>query len=186
MEREMCTYLDWELTAVDPILSNFEKAVKEDFQEDRDRRTYPNYPTTFVSKRAARAEASTSNTPFDEKSHHDTTSPVPGFGQNQRNSPSAIKPPGVPGTPIKIPWSADPNTPDTPSSTFSNTTSPTSSGSPATPVDAEPNPKIHDVETSPNFGLTEGAHVTHPLKPKMFAFAVPSGCDSDVLMAQRD
>jgi len=174
MEREMCTYLDWELTVDDPILSNFEKAVKEDFREDKDRRTYPNYPTTFVSKRAARAEASTSNTPFDEKSH--TTSPVPGFGQKQPNSPSAVKPPGVPGTPTKVPWGADPNTPDTPSPTFSNTTSPTSSGSPATPVGGpETNPKIRGVDTSPNFGLTEGVHVTHPLKPKMFAFAVPSG-----------
>ena len=58
MEREMCTYLDWELTVDNPILSNFEDAIKVDFGEDKDRRSYPNYPTTFVSKRAARAEQS--------------------------------------------------------------------------------------------------------------------------------
>ena len=28
MEREMCNYLDWELTVDDPILTNFEQAVK--------------------------------------------------------------------------------------------------------------------------------------------------------------
>jgi hypothetical protein len=174
MEREMCTYLDWELTVDDPILSNFENAVKTDFREDKEKRSYPNYPTTFVSKRAARAEASTSNTPVDEKSN--TTSPVPGFGQN-RNSPTTVKPPGALGTPTKPTWGADPNTPDTPSPTFSNTTSPTSSGSPATPVGGpEINPKIRGVDTSPIFGPSEGGvPVTHPLKPKMFAFAVPSG-----------
>lgn len=173
MEREMCTYLDWELTVDDPILSNFQSAVKDDFREDKDKRTYPNYPTTFVSKRAARAEASTSNTPFDEKSN--TTSPVPGFGQN-RNTPT-VKTPGAPGTPTNAAWGPDPNTPDTPSPTFSNATSPTSSGSPATPVGGpEINPKIRGIDSSPNFGPTEGGvPVTHPLKPKMFAFAVPSG-----------
>ncbi|KJA15731.1 hypothetical protein HYPSUDRAFT_112001, partial [Hypholoma sublateritium FD-334 SS-4] len=49
MECEMCNYLDWELTVNDPILSNFEHVVKEDFGETRS--TYPNYPITFVSKR---------------------------------------------------------------------------------------------------------------------------------------
>jgi hypothetical protein len=59
MEREMCTYLDWELTVDDPILTNFQKAVKSDFGKQKS--VYPNYPTMFVSKRAARAEASTKN-----------------------------------------------------------------------------------------------------------------------------
>ncbi|KAF8911483.1 hypothetical protein CPB84DRAFT_1761932 [Gymnopilus junonius] len=167
MEREMCTYLDWELTVDNPILSNFENAVKNDFREDKDRRSYPNYPTTFVSKRAAKAEASKSNTPFDPNSN--TTSPVPGFAG--QNSPT-------PGTPAKASW--DPNTPDTPSPTFTNATSPASSGSPATPVGGpETNPKIRGVDTSPNFGPVEGGggqiSAPHPLKPKMFAFAVPSG-----------
>ena len=59
MEREMCNYLEWELTAANPMLSSFETAVKRDFREQKP--TYPIYPTSFVSKRAARAEASTSN-----------------------------------------------------------------------------------------------------------------------------
>jgi hypothetical protein len=170
MEREMCNYLDWELTVDDPILTNFELAVKSDFRETRP--TYPNYPTTFVSKRAARAEASTSNTPFDEKSN--TTSPVPGFATRQ-NSASSTK--TALSTPSTASWSTDSTTPDTPSPSFSNSASPTSSGSPATPVGGpETNPKIRGVDSSPGFGPTEGLPSTvHPLKPKMFAFAIPSG-----------
>jgi len=170
MEREMCNYLDWELTVDDPILTNFEKAVKADFGEHKP--AYPNYPTTFVSKRAARAEASTSNTPFDEKST--TTSPVPGFGNNKRPIPNVKL--GAPGTPTKASWGAGPSTPDTPSPSYSHSASPTSSGSPATPVGGqETNPKIRGVDTSPGFGLVEGVPAAHPLKPKMFAFATPSG-----------
>ncbi|PPQ76875.1 hypothetical protein CVT26_001466 [Gymnopilus dilepis] len=110
MERDMCTYLDWELTVDNPILSNFEDTIKVDFGEDKDRRSYPIYPTTFVSKQAERAEQSKSNTPFDEKSS--STSPVPGFPGH--NSPT-------PGTPTKTPWD---NAPETPSPTYSNATSP--------------------------------------------------------------
>ncbi|PPR07088.1 hypothetical protein CVT26_005305 [Gymnopilus dilepis] len=117
MEREMCTYLDWELTVDNRILSNFEDALK-----------------------AARAEQSKSNTPFDEKSS--STSPVP--GSPGHNSPT-------PGAPTKTPWV---NAPETPSPTYSSTTSPASSGSPATPVGGpETNPKIRGIDTLPEFGL---------------------------------
>ncbi|KIK67502.1 hypothetical protein GYMLUDRAFT_121907, partial [Collybiopsis luxurians FD-317 M1] len=61
MEREMCNYLDWELTVDNPILSNFQHMVKEDFKSPQG--LYPTYPLKLVSKRAARAAASTSNTP---------------------------------------------------------------------------------------------------------------------------
>jgi hypothetical protein len=168
MEREMCNYLEWELTAANPMLSTFEMAVKKDFSEQK--QLYPTYPTSFVSKRAARAEASTSNSPFQE--HSSTSSPVPGFTQK---GPSAAK--IKPGTPTKGSWSSDHNSPDTPSPTFSHTTSPASSGSPATPVGGGPdsNPKIRGVDLSPVFGVTEGSHTSHPLKSKMFAFAIPSG-----------
>ena len=99
MEREMCPYLDWELTVDNRILPNFEDAIKVDFGEDKDRRSYPIYPTTCVSKQATRAEQSKSNMPFDEKSS--STSPVPGFPGH--NSPTL-------GTPTKTPWD---NTPET-------------------------------------------------------------------------
>jgi hypothetical protein len=170
MEREMCTYLDWELTVDDPILSNFEKVVRQDFKENRP--SYPNYPTVFVSRRALRAVASQSNTPFDEKSN--TTSPVPGFGSTpSKGSSTPVKMSGNPGTPTKV-WQ-DPNPPDTPSPSFSNS-SPTSSASPATPMGGpETNAKIRGVDISPSFGVSDISHPVHPLKTKMFAFAVPSG-----------
>ena len=64
----MCNYLEWELTAANPMLSLFETDVKEDFREQKS--SYPTYPTSFVSKCAARAEASTSNSPFQERHLH--------------------------------------------------------------------------------------------------------------------
>ncbi|KAF8161279.1 hypothetical protein B0H34DRAFT_373641 [Crassisporium funariophilum] len=172
MEREMCNYLDWELTADDPILSDFDVAVRRDFGETKP--TYPNYPTSFVSKRAARAEESTSNTPFEE--HSSTTSPVPGFTTPKRGAVT-VKTQGGSGTPVKAAWGSDPNTPETPSPSYSNAASPTSSGSPATPVGGvDSNAKIRGVDTSPNFGVVEGhPNAVHPLKSKMFAFAIPSG-----------
>lgn len=161
MEREMCNYLEWELTAANPMLSSFETAVK-DFREQKP--SYPTYPTSFVSKRAAR-EAST---PFQEQSS--TSSPVPGFTQN---GASAAKP----GTPTKVSWGSDPHMLDTPSPTYSHASSPASTpGSPATPVGGpDPNPKIRGVDHSPAFGVIERFYTTHPLKSKMFAFAIPSG-----------
>lgn len=57
MERELWNYLEWELTAANPMLSSFEMAVKRDFHTQK--LTYLTYLTSFVSKRAARAEAST-------------------------------------------------------------------------------------------------------------------------------
>ncbi|KAF9047404.1 hypothetical protein BJ165DRAFT_1403129 [Panaeolus papilionaceus] len=162
MEREMCNYLDWELTADDPILSNFEKAVRADFREAR--QPFPNYPTTFVSKRAQRAEHSSSSTPIQVTS---TSSPVPGFSQTSKSQSS---------TPQKQSSWHEHNTPDTPSPSFSNSTSPMSSGSPATPVGGpEINAKIRGIDTSPIFGITDAPPNAHPLKPKMFAFAAPSG-----------
>jgi hypothetical protein len=168
MEREMCNYLDWELTVDEPILSTFENMVRQDFKETKP--SYPNYPTVLVSKRALRAAASQSNTPLDEKST--TTSPVPGFGS--KGSPAPTKPSTNPSTPTKV-WQ-DPTTPDTPSPSFSNSTSPTSSASPATPLGGpESSAKIRGVDPSPSFGVTDITHAVHPLKTKMFAFAVPTG-----------
>ena len=166
MEREMCNYLEWELTAANPMLSTFETAVRRDFREQKP--VYPTYPTSFVSKRAARAEASTSNSPFQEQSS--TSSPVPGFTQN--GPPNA-----KPGTPTsKGSWNSDTHMLDTPSPTFSHTSSPKTPGSPLTPVGGtDPNPKIRGVDQSPAFGVIERFHNTHPLKTKMFAFAIPSG-----------
>jgi|SRR5271170_2278505 len=49
MEREMCSYLEWELTVDNPILSNFETMVKRDFPQSG---PYPTYSLQMVSKKA--------------------------------------------------------------------------------------------------------------------------------------
>jgi hypothetical protein len=119
----------------------------------------------------------TSNSPFQEQSS--TSRPVPGFTQNG--------PPGAkPGTPTKGPWNPDTHMLDTPSPTFSHTpSSPKTPGSPVTPINGtDPNPKIRGVNQleSPAFGVIERFHnTTHPLKTKMFAFAIPSAIQVVIL-----
>ncbi|KAG2015595.1 hypothetical protein CC2G_008852 [Coprinopsis cinerea AmutBmut pab1-1] len=164
MEREMCGYLEWELTVDNPILANFEAAVRADFSEDK--KSYPNYPLTSVSKRAARAAASASATPVPEPDV--TTNAIPNFGGQYRHSPSAriqaSKPSPTRSTPS-----------GTPSPTYSASTCPASSASPQTPVGPEDNSaRIHGVDDSPGFAVVEVHPQVHPLKGQMFAFALPS------------
>ena len=94
---------------------------------------------------------------------------MPGFTQN-----GAIG--AKPGTPTKGPWNPDTHMLDTPSPTFSHTSSPKTPGSPVTPMNGtDPNPKIRGVDRSTAFGVIERFHNTHPLKTKMFVFAITSG-----------
>jgi hypothetical protein len=166
MEREMCSYLEWELTVDNPILSNFEDMVIRDFSSPEG--PYPSYPLTLVSKRAAKAATSTSATPVPEP--HPTTSPIPMFGQQRNPTPAK-----QPATPNSTSSRGTPGTPDTPSSSYSNTTSPASSASPATPVGiVDFSAKIRGYDSSPSFAISEVMPQVHPLKTKMFAFAIPS------------
>jgi len=180
MEREMCNYLDWELTVDNPILANFEAMVQRDFPPGS-KGPYPTYSLHMVSKRAAKAAASASNTPIPEP--NSTTSPIPSFGQQRQATPTkpypAPPPPIVPPPPFYKKSSSSPMTPDTPTHSHSNSTSPASSISPPTPtgpVDltaAIHDPKSH-YETSPGLSLSSEFVPTHPLKSKMFAFAIPA------------
>ena len=61
MEREMCSYLDWELNVDGNTMTSFIHAVKKDFSQERE--SYPTYPVEIVSKLPSRAAASTSATP---------------------------------------------------------------------------------------------------------------------------
>ncbi|KJA13190.1 hypothetical protein HYPSUDRAFT_108914, partial [Hypholoma sublateritium FD-334 SS-4] len=47
MEREICKYLDWEITVSSLILSSFEKKIRANFWEMQS--TYPDYAAAFVS-----------------------------------------------------------------------------------------------------------------------------------------
>ncbi|KAJ7782717.1 hypothetical protein B0H16DRAFT_1494079 [Mycena metata] len=171
MEREMCNYLDWELTVDNPILANFEAMVQRDFPPGS-KGPYPTYSLHMVSKRAAKAAASTSATPIPEP--NSTTSPIPAFGQQRQATPTKAYP--APPPPIVPPplykKSTSPMTPDTPPHSYSNTTSPASSISPPTPTGpVDLSARIHE---SPPLTLAGELPPIHPLKNKMFAFAIPA------------
>ena len=174
MEREMCGYLDWEINVDNEILSKFESALLRDFGVDREE--YPNYPNEMVSRRAAKAAASTSNTPVPEP--NSTTSPVPGFGKSPSKSQSPQCESSSPSTsrtssPSSASWAGS-STPDTPPSSLSSSSSPMSTGSPRTPNNDEiSHPHIKGVDHFFPFKIDQ-VPVVHPLKGNMFALAMPS------------
>ncbi|THV05138.1 hypothetical protein K435DRAFT_826620 [Dendrothele bispora CBS 962.96] len=163
MEREMCNYLDWELTVDNPILSNFEARVTEDFRSSQG--PYPTYSLQMVSKRVipkstdSRSATPTISEPAPTPS---SSSPIPSFGQRHASPPSGSSP-----------YAGSPVSPDTPSASYSNTTSPASSASPVTPISHEDlNAKIY----SPSlFSVSEMMPTAHPLKTQMFA--IPMGAE---------
>jgi hypothetical protein len=181
MEREMCSYLDWELTVDNPILENFENMVRHDFAAKSTK--YPTYSLQMVSKRAAKAAASASATPIPDP--HPTTSPIPMFGQRYQTPTKAVEqqqppPPQRLDTTMASATGSYPNspmTPSTPSASYSNNTSPAPSVSPQTPVGPVDNTARIYTETSPKYHLAVEQSIhhghTHPLKGKMFASAVP-------------
>ncbi|KAG6920192.1 hypothetical protein DXG01_004961 [Tephrocybe rancida] len=162
MEREMCNYLEWELSVDNAILDNFETRLREDYKSPSG--PYPSYPLSMVSKRAAKAASSTTSTPVPEPNA--TTSPIPNFGNQRQQTPPSTAQPAIPT------WSA--RSPQTPSPSFSNSTSPASSASPATPVGGEDySARVQGLD-SPIFSLTLVLPPVHPLKSQMSAHAVPS------------
>jgi len=168
MEREMCGYLEWELTVDNAILTHFEKKLRDDFRNPQG--PYPSYPLTMVSRRAAKAAASASSTPMPEP--NSTTSPIPTFGQQRHPTPS--RPQQGAGSPRSASSWGSP-APATPSPSHSNTTSPASSGSPATPVGGDDyHAKVRGFDSPPVFTLSKEMPPVHPLKGQMFAMAVPS------------
>jgi len=177
MEREMCSYLEWELTVDNPILENFERAVRNDFATDQ--KTYPLYTLTFVSKRALRASTPVANseiapTPTPDRAADakptTTTSPIPSFTHFRNASPANSRP-STDATPHR----SRPTPEATPSPSYSASTSPASTMSPQTPVGPENNAvRIHGMDASPGFECIQQAAPVHPLKGQMFAFALPS------------
>ncbi|KAG7091093.1 hypothetical protein E1B28_010148 [Marasmius oreades] len=173
MEREMCNYLDWELTVDNPILSHFEVAVKQDFSNPQG--PFPTYSLQMVSKRAIKAASSTTATPIPEP--NSTTSPIPSFGQRHSSPAASTESSPVPRHKERFSHSSSSSPmPDTPSPSFSNT-SPASSASPKTPIGQEDfSAKIHGVDIHyDGFSICEDVPPHHPLKGKMFAHAAPCG-----------
>ncbi|KAG9219383.1 hypothetical protein CCMSSC00406_0001793 [Pleurotus cornucopiae] len=150
MEREMCSYLDWELTVDNPILANFETMAKRDF----------------------RGPASTSNTPIPPP-HTTTTSPIPVFGQQQQQRQQQQ---ASPPKPAYINTNVTHSSPDTPSSSYSRSSTPASEALPTPPNRESHFVKVYD-DLMPAFTICQVAErppPIHPLKGKMLAFALSS------------
>lgn len=165
MEREMCGYLEWELTVDNPILSNFQAMVDHDFMSPP---PYPTYSLQQVSRRAIKAAASSTATPIPEP--YTTTSPIPPFRPQQ---------PGYKGPEVSIPSRRDshpdsPMTPDTPSfgHTNSNATSPATTASPQTPVGQEDFTTRIQSFDSPKYTVGRPLVTSHKSK-SIFAYANP-------------
>ncbi|KAJ3972998.1 hypothetical protein EV361DRAFT_867271 [Lentinula raphanica] len=176
MEREMCGYLDWELTVEGEILTPFQARVAQDFAPLHG--PYPTYSLQDVSKRAAKTSASKSSTPTPSP---DTTTPH--FFSQRYPSPTKTS------TPVAtIPMSRSSSARSerlhvaikTPSPSYSNSTSPASSISPQTPVGGEDLYARIQVYTAspPGFSIKDktvtGWPINNPLKNDIFARAVPA------------
>jgi hypothetical protein len=173
MEREMCSYLEWELTVDNPILANFETAVRNDFS--RDLKSYPVYSLAFVSKRALRTNTPVANaeptTPAPDRTESTgTTSAIPSFTHFRNASPASSRP-----SPDTASHRSRASPEGTPSPSYSASTSPASTMSPQTPGGPENNSaRIFGVDSSPGLECIQQAAPVHPLKGQMFAFALPS------------
>ncbi|KAH6910249.1 hypothetical protein BKA70DRAFT_1371111 [Coprinopsis sp. MPI-PUGE-AT-0042] len=149
MEREMCSYLDWELTLDGPLLSSFDTAMRADLAQDK--KTYPSYPLTAVSKHVSKSVTSQSAAPTPKP---DLTNAIRNFGQHRHASPTRST--------------------NNSSVNYSTSTYPASSVSLQTPVGPEKNTaQMHGIDDAP-FTVVEDAPPGHPLKGLMFAFALPS------------
>lgn len=187
MEREMCSYLEWELTVDATTLKNFETMVRKDFHGQG---PYPTYVMSmFSSKKTDVSPPSHMPIPPPNSS----TSPIPMFGNTHSSTPPP--PPKTPyehqklqSVPLRKPsksvprYPSPPHTPPSPSfqSDSSSPTSSTSSDGPVTPIgDVNHSVTIVSASSSPIFTMEAFAKktipVTHPLKPKMFALAASTG-----------
>lgn len=114
MQREMCSYLEWQLSVEPKILKEFEDKVCRDFAGPEP------YPPIVLPQPAP--------SPFAHPGASSSTS-IPSFGH--RTSPLKPVPAAIAANHTM--FSPSPSISDTPSSSHSTSTSPASSASPPTP-----------------------------------------------------
>ena len=117
MEREMCSYLEWQLNIEPEALKEFEAKVRRDFKGQGP------YPTYVLPSPAPTPVPST--TPYGA-----TSNAPPSFAARPSTSPPKPTPMPVEAYPSPP---TSPDTPETPEATHSLSTSPASSVSPPTP-----------------------------------------------------
>lgn len=129
MEREMCSYLEWQLNVEPQQLRDFELKVRRDFKGPG---PYPNY-----------ALPSPAPSPMPSTTPYGTTAPLhpPSFVSGRAQSTSPPKPALPPPTAMPRSYAHELGSPDmdTPGSYRSNSTSPASTMSPPTPPGVEDN-----------------------------------------------
>ncbi|KAI0079277.1 hypothetical protein K474DRAFT_1673492 [Panus rudis PR-1116 ss-1] len=150
MEREMCSYLEWQLNVEPEQLKEFEEKVRRDFKGPGP------YPTYTVSTPAP--SPMPSNTPYGTRQPTNPPSFVSGRAPSTeppKPAPAPVKavhphplqtaplpPSSQPTSVYMVNSPMDPGTPDTPEAYRSNSTSPASSNSPPTP----PGPEDHNAK----------------------------------------
>ncbi|KZT72316.1 hypothetical protein DAEQUDRAFT_763048 [Daedalea quercina L-15889] len=140
MEREMCSYLEWQLNIEPGALKEFEAKVRRDFKG-----TGP-YPTYVLPSPAPTPVPST--TPYGAAA----TAP-PSFAARPSTSPPKPTPMPVDASTVYPSPPTSPDTPDTPEQSYSTSTSPASSASPSTPpgfVDANIRIASHSTHGTPH------------------------------------
>lgn len=159
MEREMCSYLEWQLNVEPTALKEFEERVRKDFKGPG---PYPNYvlPSPAPSPMP-------STTPYAVGA----PTPAPSFVTGRAPSTSPPKPVPRSTAPPENNYITPPSSPstcDTPEATHSASTSPASSISPPTPPGAEdlsakiatPNGSV-PISIEPHVVPTKSAHSSH-------------------------
>jgi hypothetical protein len=131
MEREMCSYLEWQLNVDPSTLRDFESRVRHDFAGPGP------YPTVVLPQ--------TAPAPFAHSANQNPGSSIPSFTTRVVSLPKDA--PVIPSPQITYPSSP----PDTPEASHSVSTSPASSASPPTPPDAHGQGlvKVASAESSP-------------------------------------
>lgn len=184
MEREMCSYLEWQLNVEPSALAEFEQRVKRDFKGPG---PYPTY-----------ALPSPAPSPMPSTTPYTNAQPAPTFvtGRGPSTSPPKPAPRPPPTTNSSVPPApqpeivyltppSSPGTPPTPEASHSNSTSPASSVSPPTPPGAEDlTAKIATPAGSVPMAMEAAAHKHAPqrraqparrpsAKTELFAYATP-------------
>ena len=173
MEREMCSYLEWQLNIEPSALKEFEQKVRRDFKG------FGPYPTYVLPSPAPSPMPST--TPYQPGA----SAPTPVFASKSQQAPSTSPPKPIPppvpvhaGAPPSSGYSTQsssphtPGTPDTPESSMSTSTSPASSAPPSTPPGYEDhNVRVVGVGSAP-MHVDSSASSSPSTVPHMHSFAV--------------